>query len=425
MTMLMSTGPRVIYQPPPLFYVDSEGVGGVASDAYSIQQALNPATPWASIAKAWASVPGGSEIVVRGSSADPSISADHPDLIRMSNLKKAAPVTLRPAEGEAVFLPEVQLPGGENLHFEGVDLGVVAFETSAGVRVAASNIALRDLKLRSCDVPSSSQVDFERVEFAGTIPHNGRSFGLNYGNDVVLRLIDVDIHTYTENVHGGRFAYIYAENVRIFDTHVDLDDPWPAELGEKPHPDGWQFVYTGLAGKLVVRGLHIFNNSAQGAFWNCAVGEVDIENMLVAAGLGSGMEMDLFSGGSAGVIKHLTVDGSIRAGSGAMDLEVYNSIVRPIRNQTAIDAGLQLSPWTAEKGNIWRTGKPASMGAMDPTSVSGTPTFVDPANQDYRLTSGSVGKGVGLNAIAGVPLPAHDRLGRVRTGARDPGSDQS
>ena len=424
-------GVRVGITVPPVVYVDPDSIGGPASDTYTFAQATNPATPWATLGKAINDAPNGYVVRCRP--------ATYP-ATDVARKRRTGPVTLMPyGDDPNVNIGNLAIPGTTQIIIDGLRFTTITMERQiGGVWYAAEDITLRNCIGKSVALGSSKRVTMEDFEMIGDGGVGNPLTAIGSTSSLTRQLDDFVmrrgvIHGYTECLRFSRFNRMTWDDIEVY----DVVDP-----GGDAHPDVVQWFWDtsqGSANDFIGNKIWIHDYIAQGFFVNMPVNNARLSNSLIEGPLeGPWVASDFFEGNNVEWV-NVTVRGSTRFTVHAPDAgespkvvngRMVNSIINSIAIATTKTIGGTTYQATAsqlvlDKGNVWPTsGKHSELGAIDASSVTGTPTFVDPATADYRLAAGSVGKGIGTTP-AGVDVPAVDRLNRTRTLPLDPGSDQS
>jgi hypothetical protein len=351
-------------------YVDGESLGGRCSDARDPDQAKSASTPWCSVARAAASAPAGSLVLVRA--------GDYGRFALSS--PREGDLTFRPYPGE-----QPTLRGGvvrsRGIRLEGFRItGTVTLETGASRVALVSNDWITDglnggtnLNLR----PGVRDVLVEgnRMGHAAGVRGNGINFG---STNTRAAIEDVTVRGNTIGPIPGGGDAIQAKNTQrlIIEANEIFGVSRPS--GSRAHPDAIQSIYGAV--DLVISDNFIHDIAAQGVFIQSFRGEnrnFRAERNVVTRVASPWTEFAVRATG--GYVAHNTIDGYLLVGGSFIDAlgNIATSSLAVGKNSQFVRADYNLSRrFTRSRG---------------PNSLQGTPAFT--AHDDFTLLPGSPGKG--------------------------------
>jgi hypothetical protein len=417
---------RRLLQAGSSLIVDGSSTGGTALDTHTRTQATSASTPLLTVSKAIQLAQPGDSILVRRITpgGGPLGDGTYGDWEAL-NQKKVQAVNVAPYPGDEgnVDLGIARLGGTTFVNFDGVDFNAIvpSYQTGSTYYTGADMI-FRNFVANRASIGRSQRLLFEDFEFDGGADYSTQLFTTSgslttWCEDITLKR--GVLHKSKEAMHLGKFKRFTMEDIEIYDVQENLSTD---------HPDAVQWFWDNSSPSedFVGRRIHVHDCTAQGWFTTASVNRAYLENLLVHDILGGFVTADFFQGDDLTWV-NCTVDGKLRfAAKTATNARIVNTYAKLVSKTGTTNP----TPLALEKANIWgQAPTVAGLAAADASSVVGLPTFVNTAIDDYRLAGGSVGKGIGVTtAGSGATLvtpPTTDRLGRTRTGSRDPGSDQS
>jgi hypothetical protein len=388
-------------------YVDGSSVGGACSDSRTAADAANPATPLCTISRGIALAPPGATVAVRaGTYAALSVSGT-----------RSAPVTVAAFGSESVSLPTITInENASNLSFRGLHL-TGGNTNSFGILDGA-----HDISLVGSDVRSSNQDAIFLHPGVGNVllegnTINSRPAGASGGgNGITLNsesnlpgspagaTPDAPITNVT--VRNNHFTAIGTDAIRPtnFVNFVVEGNDITGVNENGNHNDVFQSVFGGQ--NLIFRNNFIHDNVGQGLF----IKDGQVTNAVVENNVfvHNKMNITVQTLETIGLtLVNNTVwdnDSNVWIRSGTRQAVVRNNLFQ----QMNVDSQSEGAANIDQDYNI--IGPGGNWGPKGPHDVRGTPKFVNPAAEDYRLAPGSLGVDAGNGDYA----PTYDKACRPR-----------
>lgn len=398
---------RAKAQSPATLYVDQAGRGGACNDGRSAADAANPATPLCTISRGIAVAPPGATIAVRGGTyAALTVGGT-----------RSAPITVAAFGSEAVSIPTITISEkASNLSFQGLHL-TGGNTNSFGILDGANNISLI-----GSDVRSSNQdaifihPGVDSVLLDGNTINSRPAGATGGGNGITLNsesnlpgapagaTPDAPITNIT--IRNNRFTAIGTDAIRptnFVNLYVEGNDiSGVNENGN--HNDVFQSVFGGQ--NLVFRNNFIHDNVGQGLF----IKDGQVTNAVVENNVfvHNKMNITLQVLETIGLtLVNNTVwdnDSNVWIRSGTRQAVVRNNLFQQMNVDSQSEGAANIN----QDYNI--IGPGGNWGPKGPHDVRGTPKFVNPAAEDYRLAPGSLGIDSGIADYA----PTFDKACRPR-----------
>jgi hypothetical protein len=362
-------------------------------DGRSAAKAATADTPLCSIERALHIGPAGGTVIVAPGRYPEVTADDHP----------AQPITVRAARAGTVRVPRIALTEGSgNLAFEGLvltgsdagptfDIGFgVQNVTLARSRVAANSQDAIVLAAGSSHVTiAANHIHTGKlgsgVAFASTSTIPGSPPGATDQPPIV------DVAIRANHFDGIAIDAIRPANfVRLLIEGNEIEGV--IEHGQ--HADAVQTVFGGR--DLVVRDNFIHDNRAQGIFFNDGrITNAVIEGNVIVRNRAE-IALQLFD--TVGLkIANNTIwnnEANVALRKGIRDAVVTDNLIQDIVVEDPADAARTVRQDHNLIGGGW------NWGARGDHDVTGTPTFVNPAGEDYRLAARSAGRANGACALA-------------------------
>lgn len=386
-------------QRPARAYVDRDSIGGRCSDRRSAATAASAATPWCSLGRAVQAAPSGTTVLVRRGS--------YPRL-SVQGVRKTRFVTLRSAPGETATLHSFTLTNSSYLRFQGLRISGrsnLIFFGNDHIDMVGNDLTV------ATQVRPSTNLRFERNRIHDLPgppgkPEDGVGLWIVTGEQGPIR--DVLIR-------GNRFArlpndaiFTDADRVRVErNTFEHIESP----SNDWAHAD----VFQGMgANDVTIRGNFARDNDSGILNTIARVHGWKIENNVFLRSESWPLQLDNEQ-------EDLTIANNTFWGGGPVLLRWNDDqprnprgfvIVNNIFNRLdyALELNIAVEGWNIVAENPLRNrfGRGTRVGVR--------PRFADPAKDDYRLASGSVGIDAGTSAFG---VPRIDRAGARR---RDDGA---
>ncbi len=398
---------RAKAQAAATLYVDQAGRGGACNDGRSAADAANPATPLCTISRGIAVAPPGATVAVRGGTY-PALSVGG---------QRAAMVTVAAYGSESVSLPTITInEKASNLSFQGLTL-TGGSTNSFGILDGANHIALV-----GSDVHSANQdaiflhPGVDSVLLDGNTINSRPPGASGGGNGITLNsesnlpgspagaTPDAPITNIT--IRNNRFTAIGTDAIRptnFVNLYVEGNDITGVNENGN-HNDVFQSVFGGQ--NLVFRNNFIHDNVGQGLF----IKDGQVTNAVVENNVfvHNKMNITLQVLETIGLtLVNNTVwdnDSNVWIRSGTRQAVVRNNLFQQMNVDSQSEGAANIN----QDYNI--IGPGGNWGPKGPHDVRGTPTFVNPAAEDYRLAPGSLGIDSGIADYA----PQFDKACRPR-----------
>jgi hypothetical protein len=386
-------------------YVDPANVSGTASNS---NDGTSTATAWLTLQKAAASAPDNCQVFVRAC----SIGAQ-----AFTNIVRTGWVVFSPAAGEAVSIGAITTPGSRRLRFEGFGFeSNGSANTSSLLNVAVSTGASK-IRVRRCKITGGCNIlagtddsIFEDNTFQPGLLNFSAGSTAALITNVTVRGNIFDGVDSNDALQVKRPGVVLIEG-NEFRNLVRVADP-------AAHQDCLQELYDG--NDLTIRWNWMHDCTvAQGIF----LSDGTVTRLFVYGNLihdlGSATQMQVGQAHPDAAIFNNTIIGKLVIREQAHIAALFNNIASTFTVTT--DAG---GPpvFDAYGHNVWGS---ASGLTLDATDALGTPTYVNAAGKDFRLASGSLGRGTGVVSLNSYAAPTQDRRGVAMpvSGAWDAGSE--
>jgi hypothetical protein len=351
-------------------YVDTESIGGRCSDARDSDQAKSATTPWCSLARAAASAPAGSLVLVR--------TGDYGRFALTS--PRDGDVTFRPYPGE-----QPTLRGGvlrsSGIRLEGFRItGTVILEAPASRVAFVSNDWITNGRDGGTNLSLRAGVRDVLVE-GNRLGHEAgiRGNGINFSSTNTRAAIeDVTIRGNAIGPIRDGGDGIQAKNTQRLVIEANEIFGVSRPDGSRAHPDAIQSIYGAV--DLVIRDNFIHDIGAQGVFIESYRGEnrnFRAEGNVITRVAYPWTEFAARANG--GYVGHNTIDGLMLVGG---------SFVDALGNIATTGLAVGKNSWfVREDYNLSRR----FTRSRGPHSLQGSPAFAAP--DDFTLLPGSPGKG--------------------------------
>ena len=364
---------------------------------------LTTSTPWATLQYAVQNAPAGATVFL--------LSGTYAQFTWTDYTLRTDYVTFKPNAGATITFNGFSM-ATTSARVNWVAFDGITFNGTAGAHIRATNA-----RILNCNLPRHNIYVNDGSE--GVLVQGNR-LGLD-GNDYTATFAILAGATATspkvrnitvrDNLIDG-VSYV-GVNMRNFENCVIEDNEITNIVRPgTTHPDAIR-TFAGGDG-LIVRRNFIHDCTAQGIFFkDGAVSNVLLENNVVGPMNSSFVEVAIYATTNLQLINN-TIVGACNFNDSLVNVTAYNNIISSWNQLAATTTSYNYKDYNlAAAGNI----TPGTNGTV------GSPTYVDSVNDNYRLTTGSLGVNAGVASGGGFAAPSVDADGLPRpVGAYDIGA---